>query len=205
VGIIMKTFADYLIESKKTYAFTVKVAGDLAEGFNEKLKTALERYSVANISKGKRAPITENPADFPQLKNVNVTAFNVEVRYPTTSAILEQYICQCCGCKEGSVVVRAANESAVSAQEEDNFKEAENKPLIGQCDPPPSNHQDIVGEKRISNFLKDLANAKHGGEQYKGVNDQLLAKSAPSEKAPATVESGASISPIGSKTLKGKK
>jgi len=201
----MKTFADYLTESKKTYAFTVKVAGDLAEGFNDKLKAAMERYSIANISKGKRAPITENPMDFPQLKNVNVTAFNVEVYYPTTSQVLEQYICQCCGCKEGMVVVRAANEIAEQHQEELNKKETKDKPLIGQCDFPDSNHQDLVGEKKISSFLKDLASVKHGGEQYTGVNDQLLAKSAPSEKAPATIESGASISPIGSKTLKGKK
>lgn len=200
----MKTFADYLTESRKTYAFTIKVAGELAEGFADKLKSGLDRYSVASISKGKRAPIAENPVDFPQLKNVNVTAFNVEVHYPTTPTVLEQYICQCCGCKEGSVVVRAANEIAEQEQEKANRKEAE-KPLIGQCDPPPSNNQDIVGQKKISSFLKDLAKTKHGGEQYKGVNDSILAKTPPTEKASEMPESGASISPIGSKAQKGKK
>lgn len=199
----MKTFADYLTESKKTYAFTIKVAGELAEGFNDKLKSALERYSVASISKGKRAPITENPIDFPQLKNVNVTAFNVEVHYPTTSKVLEQYICQCCGCKDGMVVVRAANEVTEQHQEVVNKKEAE-KPLIGQCDPAPSNHQDLVGDKKISSFLKDLAKVKHTGEPYTGVNDSLLANSTPTEKASEMPE-GASISPIGSKAQKGKK
>lgn len=200
----MKTFADYLTESKKTYAFTVKVAGDLAEGFADKLKSGLERYSVATISKGKRAPISENPVDFPQLKNVNVTAFNVEVHYPTTPAVLEQYICHCCGCKEGTVVVRAANEIAEQEQEKANRKEAE-KPLIGQCDPPPSNHQNLVGDKKVSDFLKELSKVKHGGEQYKGVNDSILAKTSPTEKSSEMPEAGASISPIGSKTLKGKK
>lgn len=199
----MKTFVDYLTESKKTYAFTIKVAGDLEEGFADKLKSALERYSVATISKGKRAPITETPVDFPQLKNVNVTSFNVEIHYPTTSKVLEQYICQSCKCAENYVVVRAANEVAEQHQEVVNKKEAE-KPLIGQCDPAPSNNQELVGEKKISSFLKDLAKVKHTGEPYTGVNDALLAKSTPTEKASEMPE-GATISPIGSKAQKGKK
>ncbi len=201
----MKSFNEYLTESKKTYEFKVKIAGDLAEGFKDKLKGAMERYSVVKMDNGKRLPIAERHLDFPELENTNVTVFNVEIAYPTTTQVLENYISQVCDCELARVRVRTANQEAEQAQEEANRKEAESKPLIGQCDPPPSNHQDIVGEKKISSFLKDLAKTKHGGEQYKGVNDQLLAKSAPSEKAPAAIESGASISPIGSKTLKGKK
>jgi hypothetical protein len=201
----MKSFNEYLTESKKTYEFKIKIAGDLAEGFKDKLKGAMERFSIVKIDNGKRLPIAERHLDFPELENTNVTVFNVEVNYPTTAQVLENYVSQVCGCELAKIRVRTANQEAEQAQEEANRKEAESKPLIGQCDPPPSNHQELVGEKKISSFLKDLANAKHGGEQYKGVNDQLLAASAPSEKAPATVESGASISPIGSKTLKGKK
>jgi hypothetical protein len=204
VGITMKSFNEYLTESKKTYEFKIKIAGDLAEGFKDKLKGAMERYSIVKMDNGKRLPIAERHLDFPELENTNVTVFNVEINYPTTTQVLENYISQVCGCEQARVRVRTANQEAEQAQEEANKKEAE-KPLIGQCDPAPSNHQDLVGEKKISSFLKDLASVKHGGEQYTGVNDQLLAKSLPTEKVSETPESGASISPIGSKTLKGKK
>ncbi len=199
----MKTFQEYLTESKKTYEFRIKIAGDLDEDFKTNLKNALERYSIVKIDNGKRLPIAEMHQDFPELKNTNVTVFNVEVNYPTTTQVLENYISQVCGCELARIRVRTANQDAEQVQEKANKKEAE-KPLLGQGDPAPSNHQDLVGEKKISSFLKDLANSKHGGEEYTGVNDQLLAKSAPTEKASEMPE-GATISPIGSKAQKGKK
>ena len=200
----MKSFNEYLTESKKTYEFKVKVAGDLKYEFSSKLNSAMERFSVVTVSKGKRTPITETPLDFPELKNTNVTVFDVEVNYPTTPQVLETYISQICGCPASHIRVRTANQSAEQVQEEANKKEAKDKPLLGQCDPAPSNHQDLVGDKKVSSFLKDLANHKSGGEQYKGVNDEILAKSAPTEKSAEVIEASAGISPIGSKAPKGK-
>jgi len=49
----MKSFKDYLTESKKTYAFKIKVAGKLGEGFAEDLRSAVSKFSIANLSKGK--------------------------------------------------------------------------------------------------------------------------------------------------------
>lgn len=199
----MKSFKDYLTESKKTYAFKIKVAGDLPEGFSDDLRSAMNKFSIANLNKGKTSPIQENQADFPQLKNESVTVFDLEVHYPTTPQVLEQYISDVCGCAKTHLRVRGANEAAVSYQEEENFKEADKKPLIGQCDPPPADHQDLVGEKQKMSMLKDLMKEKHMGEEYKGVNDAILAKSAPSEKA-SELPTETTISPIGSKARKGK-
>lgn len=199
----MKSFTEYLTESKKTYEFKIKVAGELSESFEEKLKIAMERFSVVKLSKGKRTPITETPLDFPQLKNTSVTSFDLAINYPTTSQVLENYISQVCGCPASNIRVKTENQCAEDYQETLNRKEAE-KPLIGQCDFPESNHQDLVGEKKISSFLKDLSKTKHSGEQYKGVNDELLAKSAPAEKPATTVEADPGVSPIGSKARKGK-
>jgi hypothetical protein len=191
---IMKSFVEYLVESKKTYAFKVKVAGELPEGFEGMLKTAMERFSVATMSKGKSTPITETPLEFPQLKNTHVTTFDLEVHYPTTTQVLEAYICQTCKCTADRCKVVTANQVAEQHQEEANRKEAENKPLIGQCDPPPSNYQDLVGSKKVSSFLKDLA----AEAKTRAVEGQ------PTEKASPMPEPGASISPIGSKAQKGK-
>ena len=68
----MKSFKDYLTESKKTYAFKIKVAGDLPEGFSNDLRGAMNKFSIANLTKGKSSPIQENLADFPQLKKAKL-------------------------------------------------------------------------------------------------------------------------------------
>lgn len=198
----MKSFKDYLTENKKTYAFKIKVAGKLEDGFTEDLRAAMTKFSIANLSKGKSSPVQESQTDFPQLKNESVTVFDLEIHYPTTPPVLEQYISDFCGCPKTHLVVRGANEAAVNHQEAENFKEAQAKPLIGQCDPPPADHQDTVGEKQKMSMLKDLMKEKHMGEQYKGVNDAILASSSPTEKQSEMPE-GTSISPIGSKARKG--
>lgn len=197
----MKSFKDYLTESKKTYAFKIKVAGKLEDGFAEDLRAAVSKFSVANLSKGKTSPIQENQTDFPQLKNESVTVFDLEIHYPTIPPVLEQYISDMCGCPKTHLIVRGANEAAVNHQEAENFKEANAKPLIGQCDPAPADNQDLVGEKQKMSMLKDLIKSKHMGEEYKGVNDAILAKSLPSEKASEMPE-GTTISPLGSKQNK---
>ena len=42
----MKSFKEYLTESKKTYDFRIKIAGDLPEGADKMMKTALEKFGV---------------------------------------------------------------------------------------------------------------------------------------------------------------
>jgi hypothetical protein len=42
--------------------------------------------------------------------------------------------------------------------------------------------QDQVGDKKVLNFLKELGKISHKGDQVKGVNDAILAKSSPEEK-----------------------
>ena len=88
----MKSFTEFLIESKKTYPFKIGVAGELPEGFVDAMETALKKYDVINMSAGKKTPIQERPLDFPQLENTEVTYFEVELTYPTTTQVLQEYL-----------------------------------------------------------------------------------------------------------------
>ena len=85
----MKSFTEFLTESKKTYPFKIGVAGDLPENFVDMLETCLEKYNLSNLSTGKKTPIQERPLDFPQLENMEVTYFEAEVNYPTTSQVMQ--------------------------------------------------------------------------------------------------------------------
>lgn len=197
----MKSFKDYLTESKKTYAFKVKVAGDLPEGFDADIKSALEKFSVVKLGAGKRTPIQETPLDFPELKNKQVTVWEVEVNYPTTPQVLESYIAEVCGCSQSCIRVRAANEPSEQYQSAMLEPEKESDALLN-TDYPKEDNQSLVGEKAKMSLLKELEKIKHGGEQYTGVNDQLLADKAPVEKPADTVAEEGKVSPVGSKQNK---
>lgn len=183
----MKSFIQYLTESKKTYAFKVKVAGDLSEDFNDKLKGALEKFAVANMSKGKRSPIQEVPLDFPTMKNTNVTVYDLEISYPTTNDVLENYISQSVNHPLHCVKVVTANAPSEEYQAAMKQK-ADTKSLLQDSDLEAVDGQEMVGAKKISSFLKDLA-AEAKSRACEGQ---------PKEKAAEVSEESASKSPVGS-------
>ena len=93
----MRKFNEILTEAKKTYEFKVGIAGDCPDECMQRMKMALEKYDVVNITAGKKTPIQERPLDFPQLQNTEVTYFEAEVNYPTTPQVLQEYLGKCCG------------------------------------------------------------------------------------------------------------
>ena len=192
----MKSFKDYLTESKKVYEFKVKIAGDCPKDVAKKMKEALSQYSVETCSAGKNTPIQETHQDFPELSNVGLSHFNISLKYPTTSAQVRSAIAEKCGISLSSIRVRTPlEEEEIALNYANQTKTGES--VLGK-DYEASNNQKIFGDKQISNFLKELSKVKTSGEQYKGVNDELLAKSAPSEKSegPAKQNAKAGGSPL---------
>lgn len=180
-----KTFIEYLIESveKSTYSFVVKIAGDIPDHCEETMKQALSKYEVTLCEKVRTTPIQHILVDFPQLENAEVTVFNVDVSYPTTSLILQNYISEQTGLPIGNIKVRSIKEeqeaelNAIHSADSDGS----GKPLL-LSDYEKEKIPPLHGEKAISSFLKSLKNKQSTLTQYKGVNDQILAKTMPKEK-----------------------
>lgn len=154
----MKSLKEFLTESKKTYKFKIRAAGELPEGFVDRLETALNKYEVVSFSKGKTTPITERPLDFPQLTNLEVTTFEAEVSYPTTSHVLESYLTLNCNFPANHLVVRGENDETEKYQEEKEEKEY--KTLLTTEDLGGESAQDQVGNNRVMSLLKELETAR---------------------------------------------
>ena len=196
----MKSFTQYLTESKKTYAFKIKVAGDLPEEFDADLKAATEKFSVVKLSKGKRTPVQEAPMDFPMLKNQHVTVFDLEVNYPTTPQVLEAYLAHVCNCQQDHVVVRTANQAAEEYIEVE-AAEKDKKALLDQ-DYDTNDNQDTVGNNRTMSLLKDLAKAN---SERKATIVKIEGKSDAKASEPEFEgPKDGTVSPVGSKAVKGK-
>lgn len=154
----MKTFKDYLTESKKTYEFKVGLAGELPEGIEDTMETALQKYAVANMSSGKRTPIREKPLDFPQLQNKEVTYYDIELKYPTTPPVLEEYLAQMCGVDRTHVIVRNPLDPRIEYQEK--LSEEPYESLLNTEDMGGESAQESVGENRVMELLKELEKAR---------------------------------------------
>ena len=156
----MKTFKEYLAESKKVYPFKIKVAGELPEGFVEKLKSRLDTHKVATFENLGTTPIQQLPLDFPTMNNCEVTIFDVVLEYPVTAPELTVAI-KSLGVGEDRLRVRGGAEpteilQAVSQEEprtepllnDSQYKEATN-----------AKHKDYFGNDFNKSFLKDLEKA----------------------------------------------
>lgn len=197
----MKSFTEYLKESteEKKYAFKIKIAGDLPEHCEDVMETALQKFQVSKFTKGKSTPIQANLLDFPNVKNAAMTVFEVELDYPATSAVLSELVANCTGVSRDAIRVRTPlEESNFELEHVEVVKDG--KALLAQ-DYEKSNNQNLVGEKYMSAFLKDLAKASKDSQltQYKGVNDKLLAKAAPKEKNESMPKVGPARSVLGSR------
>jgi len=174
----MKTFKEYLTESKKVYSFKVKVAGELPEKFQEGLKARLGRCGVMTVEKLNTTPIQESPLDFPELKNMEVTMFEVICEYPVTSPEIAVDI-KGMGIDEGCFRVRGSNEPT---EQEQVLAAAEpsGDALLGENDLDQGNtkikHKDYFGDDFNKSFLKDLAKTAKERAKEEGKGEYKLPK-----------------------------
>lgn len=201
----MKSFTEYLTESKKVYQFKVKIAGDQPDNIVEQIKGSLDQFHVSSVSKGGTAPIQERHSEFPEHKNIGMTIYDVTTDYPATAAQIRDIVASGLGVTLSHIVVR---NMAEEREHEINHEHDErtHTAIVGTTQ-TPSNHGNMVNDTHKYNLLKELGKEKHSMTQVKGFNDQLLAKSAPGPakeygKNKTTTKKSGTISAIGTKQNK---
>lgn len=173
----MKTFKEYLSESKKVYSFKVKVAGALPEKFEENLKARLEKCKVVTFEKMLSTPVQKVPLDFPTLENAEVTVYDVVVEYPTTSPEIAQHI-KDMGLKESCFRVRGSSEPTEIEQLSLDDEPAKEPLLTDSQYKETTNpkHKDYFGADFNKSFLKDLAKAAKERNKEEGKGEYKLPK-----------------------------
>jgi hypothetical protein len=190
----MKAFKDYLTEGKRAYPFRVRIADvDIDSDMLDRIERGLAQFELAEISKPKTQPVART-AEFQALGPVARTQFEVVLNYPTNPDGVRYAIHHACGIPPDNIVVRYPGQDDLVDELEEMPKHTPsgNALLVdGELGDADTDHQEHVGEKRVFSLLKSLEATKHGAEQYKGVNDQLLAASAPGGDKPKTTSDDA--------------
>jgi len=119
-----KTFKDYyLTESKKTFDFKVKIAGEITNEQEDTLKELLAKYQVVAFKKASKTPVQALPLDFPRLTNTEVNIWEVSLNYPVASWELQNYIGNGLKIIEQQIVVRNPHEPLEQYQEPSERRE----------------------------------------------------------------------------------
>ncbi len=191
----MKTFKEYLAESKKVYSFKIKVAGDLPEKFQENIKVKLDRCKVMTLEKVSTTPVQKLPLDFPTLENKEVTVFEVVCEYPVTGPEIVSDI-KDMGIAEECFRVRGSGEpSELDQLIVDN--EPTGEALLNDSQYKETSavkHKEYFGDDFNKGFLKDLEKSAKARKK-EGMQTEYKLPKAKTDKAGAS-------SPIGAKELR---
>jgi len=185
----MKSFKDYLAESKKYYSFKVKIAGDLPENFKESLKTRLERYELTTLEQTGKTPIQKLPRDFPEMENSEVTMFEVITEYPVNAPQIETELREI-GIEQTRFRVRTPTQEADIELSNEDSENLSSDALLTDPEYKESagtTGTDYFGDDYNTGFLKDLQAAtderkkeldqKEDANIYKDKNESISAKS----------------------------
>jgi hypothetical protein len=174
----MKTFKEYLAESKKIYSFKVKVAGEIPEDFATRLKERLDRCKVVTFEKMKTTPVQKIPLDFPNLTNKEVTVYEVVTEYPITSPEIARDIKEL-GLAEDCFRVRGSMEPSEIEQTLLDFEQKQLDALLSDSDYKETEnvkHKDYFGDEFNKGFLKELAKTAKERNKEEGKGEYKLPK-----------------------------
>jgi hypothetical protein len=167
----MKTLKEYITESfnDKKYMFKIKIAGDVNEDLESKVKTILEKYKVENFSKNSTTPIQSLPLDFPKLRNTSVNIYDVTLAYPATQYELHEYICNGAKIHADAVVVRSPFEPTEQYQQTQETRKGALLDDPNYSELPKIDPAEYHGEKQTQSLLKELSKASKERAKEQGL------------------------------------
>jgi hypothetical protein len=152
----MKSFKDYLTESKRTYDFKVKIAGPVTAECENDMKTLLGKYQIVGFKKSASTPVQALPLDFPRLTNAEVNIYEVSLDYPVASHELQYYLAGGLKINEQSIVVRKPGEPSEQYQEPQEKREGALLNDSTYAESPNVDSNDYYGDKYNASLIKTL-------------------------------------------------
>lgn len=156
----MKSFKQYLAESKQTYHYRIKLAKELTNEELDRIERHLVKYDVQKFSAPKKLMLQSTPYDFPQLRGYEIYVAEFTTNIPASAYQIQTEIQNLIGISDGFMKVRSDMEplekqeqaelagdkgEAESLLADDKYSEAESV-----------NADDYYGEKYNTKFVQEL-------------------------------------------------
>ena len=153
----MKSFTEYLTESKRTYDFKVKIAGPITAECEETMQSLLAKYQVVSFKKTGQTPVQALPLDFPRLTNAEVNIYEVSLDYPVASHELQYYLGNGLKILEQCITVRKPGEPSEQYQEPQEKREGALLDDASYSEHPNVDSTSVYGDKYNASLIKTLS------------------------------------------------
>jgi hypothetical protein len=144
----MKTFADYLTESKHVYEYRIKIAGDVPADFISEFKEKLKQFDVISMSDIKKTPIQKTLPDFPAYVNDSMQFMDVVFNYPATEPQIIQIV-RLLGVDPNKICIQDKKYAVVMDQERQK-QQSLSKNLLTDTDFPAPDSEQLALKKDYS-------------------------------------------------------
>lgn len=126
----MKSLKHFIAESVRTYAYTIKIAGNVDKNFLDMFRFNLKKFDPIEISEPKSTPIQKDPYGFPNLENESVSIIKVVFRYPATEPMIQQ-IAQLLGYNVNLVrVVKTSYDDSINDEMDEYANQMKHSPVL---------------------------------------------------------------------------
>ncbi len=126
----MQSLKHFIVESVRSYNYTIKIAGEVDKNFIDLFKFNLKKFDPIKIGDPTTTPIQKDPYGFPDLTNQSITIIKAEFRYPATEPMIQQ-IAQLLGYNINMVrAVSSDYDDSVNSESDKFANQAKNSPLL---------------------------------------------------------------------------
>ena len=162
----MKNFAQYLVETKQTFDYRIKIAGDITAEQMNQLEKSMAQFDVIKMSEKKSTPVMKTLPDFPAFANERVTHMDVSFNYPATEIGMRQ-VCELLGMDPNRMLMQPREYAEKLDQERKGYEDqpesvladtdfpepnAEQKELSDDYSAAPDEHRIVVQNEYKSDF-----------------------------------------------------
>jgi len=158
----MKSYKEYLKESKQSYKFRVKLAQELSDEQIDKIERHLGKYDVTSVSAPKKLMLQSTPYDFPTLRGYEIIVMEFETDRVASAYQIQVELSNLLGLGEGLMKVRSEHEplekqeqSAIETKGVDKGSES----LLADgnySETTKINGEDYYGDKYNTKFVQEL-------------------------------------------------
>ena len=125
----MKSFAQYLVETRQTFDYRINILGDVAAELINALEEKLQQFDVVKMTEPKKTPIQKKLADFPGAENDCCTFMDVTFNYPATPPQITQ-IAELLGMNPNHMCIQTSEYADTMEEERKGYEEQPN-PVLG--------------------------------------------------------------------------
>lgn len=163
----MKTFKEYLTESKKEFVYRIKTIHPMDDSDIERIENHLAKYEVKSVQAPKKLMLQSAPYDFPQARGYEVHVIEFVTQRPASAYQIQTEISSLLGLSDGAMKVRSNMEPLEQQEMAQTDAEPEGSILEDgdYNDAEKVNSEDFYGDKYNTKFVKELLAMRKDGEE----------------------------------------